>query len=84
MYPAFFPLSNHFYWYFIGNDIEDPDAPPPPQPREVIKNSTTSKKREGKPTTGDLSTSGEFAPRDNTTGGRGRPYSGNERGLFSC
>ncbi|CAZ79465.1 unnamed protein product [Tuber melanosporum] len=62
----------------LGNDIEDPDAPPPPPPREVIKNSTTSKKRVEKFATGDFATGGS-PPSGNTTGGHGRPYSGNER-----
>ncbi|PWW74430.1 hypothetical protein C7212DRAFT_365012 [Tuber magnatum] len=51
------------------NDIEDPDASPSAPPREVIKNSTTSKKREEKLSTGDFSASG----------GHERAYSGNER-----
>ncbi|KAI5847853.1 hypothetical protein DFP73DRAFT_572360 [Morchella snyderi] len=55
----------------LGNDIEDPDAPPPPAPRQVIKNTTTSKKRDEKPAP-------DVAPAVRAGGNKARGRGGND------
>ncbi|KAL0632971.1 hypothetical protein Q9L58_008129 [Maublancomyces gigas] len=54
----------------LGNDIEDPDAPLPPVPREVVKNTATSKKRDEK-VTPVAAVTGDYQPRGNRGRGRG-------------
>jgi len=56
----------------LGNDIEDPDAQPPPVPREVIKNTTTSRKRDEKATPSAVAAGGP------SSHGGGRNRGGNE------
>jgi hypothetical protein len=61
----------------IGNDIPEEEQPSV-APRQVIKATTTSKKREEKATP--AHDSDGFTQRGNGRGGRGGNYSGNERG----
>lgn len=51
----------------LGNDIEDPDSPPPPVPREVIKNKTTSKKRDEKATPSVDAATSSYPPQSSYT-----------------
>lgn len=72
-----------YYLLQIGNDIEDPDAPPPPVPREVIKGTTTSKKRDEKPAPAVAAVT-DSQPRGASGGERrGNRRGGSEGGSFS-